>query len=207
MDQNGLAQDMPAMDREKKYDEQWELFRAGHAQALGAIYDQYILLLYRYGHKLTSDRSIVEDSIQDVFAELWKRRDRISPTTSVKFYLFRSLRRKIFRQLKHQLPAVALEDEIRVSHEAMNATSSLTEEQVYALQQAITHLSPRQKEAIYLKFYNRLSNDEIAEVMEIDKRTVYNLVSQALGQLKQELKPTVNVLQLIGWLTLLYHLI
>ena len=185
---------------EKTYDTQWECFRAGDAQALGRMYDQYILLLYRYGHKLTTDRSLVEDCIQDVFAELWKRRDRISPTTSVKFYLFRALRQKIVRQRKYQSRRLA-EDAIAVSHESLaTADPSFTEDQLQALRQALAHLSPRQKEAIYLKFYNRLSNDEIAAVMEIDKRTVYNLVSQALGRMQQELTPDFNVLPMIGWL-------
>lgn len=192
------------MRAEKKYDEQWELFRAGHAPALGTIYDQYVLLLYRYGHKLTSDRSVVEDSIQEVFAELWKRRERISPTTSVKFYLFRALRQKILRELKHHRPTLSLEDVIHVSHAI---DTSLPEKQAQQLRQALSHLGPRQKEAIYLKFYNRLSNDEIAAVMEIDKRTVYNLVSQALGQLKRELKVAWSALQLIGWLLLLSQFI
>lgn len=192
------------MYAEGKNDPQWELFRAGEARALGDIYDQHILLLYRYGHKLTTDRTLVEDCIQDVFAELWKRRDRISPTTSVKYYLFRALRQKILRQLKHQRPTFRLEDAIHLSHEV---TTTLPEEQAQALHQALSQLAPRQKEAIYLKFYNRLSNDEIAAVMEIDKRTVYNLVSQALSQLHQDLTPAFNVLHMIGWLTLLFQFV
>ena len=143
---------------------------------------------------------MVEDSIQEVFAELWKRRDRISPTTSVKFYLFRALRQKILRELKYHCPTLSLEDVIHISHDI---GTFLPEEQAQKLRQALSRLGPRQKEAIYLRFYNRLSNDEIATVMEIDKRTVYNLVSQALGQLKRDLKLTLNALQLIGWLLLL----
>lgn len=185
---------------EKEYNEQWNRFRGGDARELGNIYDQHILLLYRYGNKLTTDRSTVEDSIQDVFAELWKRRENISPTTSIKFYLFRALRQKIVRQLTHQRPSLHLESTIQVAH---TVEASLTEEQIHKLQQALSHLSPRQKEAIYLKFYNRLSNDEIAAVMNIDKRTVYNVVSQALSRLKQQLKPAFNILQMLAWLTLL----
>lgn len=184
----------------KRYDPQWELFRTGDARALGAIYDEHILTLYRYGHKLTTDRTVVEDCIQDVFAELWKRRNRISPTTSVKFYLFRALRRRIIRQLRQHPATSPLENAIHLSHEI---TSSLPEEQARALHQALILLSPRQKEAVYLKFYNRLSNDEIAAVMEIDKRTVYNLVSQALSRLQRELTPAFDALQMVGWLALL----
>ena len=191
---------------DKKYDQLWERFRMSDAQALGVIFDQHILLLYRYGHKLTTDKTVVEDCIQEVFAELWKRRDRISPTTSIKFYLFRALRQKILRELKHHHPTLFLEDVILVSHEALE-DPSLTEIQKQKLHQALSNLSPRQKEAVYLKFYNRLSNDEIAAVMEIDKRTVYNLISQALGRLQQELKPVWNTLHLIEWLILLYAFI
>ena len=185
------------------YDQQWEHFRNGDAQALGEIYDQYILLLYRYGHKLTTDRSLVEDCIQEVFAELWKRRNRISPTTSVKFYLFRALRRKILWQLK-SLPRLSAEDFTTVSHNLLATGPSLTEEQINDIHRALAHLSPRQKEAVYLKFYSRLSNDQVAEVMEIDKRTVYNLISQSLGRLQHELQSSFNIIRLIGWPILLY---
>ncbi len=186
------------MPRNNDHDAQWERFRSGEASALGAIYDQHVRALYSYGHKLAADRALVEDSIQDVFAELWKRRKRISPTTSVKFYLLGALRRKIVRELKKQRATLPLEKAIHVSHTVQD---HLSDEQAHALRKALAQLGPRQQEAIYLRFYNRLTNDEIAELMEIDKRTVYNLVSQALARLNERLKPVLH--PLLGWLTLL----
>jgi RNA polymerase sigma factor (sigma-70 family) len=186
------------MPQNDNHDAQWERFRAGEAAALGAIYDQHVRALYGYGHRLTPNRALVEDSIQDVFAELWKRRKRIRPTTSAKFYLLVALRRKIVRELKKQRTMLPLEEALHVSHTIQN---SLSDEQAIALREALAQLGPRQQEAIYLRFYNRLTNDEIAELMEIDKRTVYNLVSQALARLNRRLKPVMHYL--LGWLTLL----
>ncbi len=59
------------------------------------LYKSHIEILYRYGHKLTTDTQLVEDSIQDMFIELWNSRKRLSDTDSIKYYLFRILRRKI----------------------------------------------------------------------------------------------------------------
>ena len=187
-------------DAKGSYDPEWDLFLSGSTSALGAIYDRHILLLYRYGHTLTTSRSLVEDSIQDVFAELWKRHHQISRTTSVKFYLFRCLRNRILYQLKQYRTSTLSEEALNISHVV---EESLDEEQVHELRQALTHLGPRQREAIYLKFYNRLNNDDIAAIMDIDKRTVYNLVSLALKRLQYELKPTLGkLLMVVGWFVL-----
>jgi DNA-directed RNA polymerase specialized sigma24 family protein len=52
-------------------------------------------------------------------------------------------------------------------------------------------LSPRQKEVIYLRFYRKLSNEEIAEVMVLSLPSVYNIVSKALSVLEKHITPSL----------------
>ena len=81
--------------------ELWELLRDGDRNALNEIYHQNIDVLYSYGAKITSDNGLVEDSIQEVFITVWEKRHKLKETTSIKFYLFKSLKRRIFRNLKN----------------------------------------------------------------------------------------------------------
>lgn len=52
-------------------------------------------MLYRYGFQYTKDKALIKDAIQDLFVELRQKRKRLSHTTSIKLYLYKSIRRKI----------------------------------------------------------------------------------------------------------------
>ncbi|MEL6923598.1 MAG: sigma factor, partial [Bacteroidota bacterium] len=77
----------------------WEELRAGKAEALNELYDRYVLLLFNYGSKITTDQGLIEDCIQELFVELWEKREKISSTTSVKFYLLKSISFRKMRRL------------------------------------------------------------------------------------------------------------
>ena len=57
------------------------------------------------------------------------------------------------------------------------------------LQKALTELSPRQKESVYLKFTEELEYEQIAEIMEISIESCRNLISKAIKSLKESLNP------------------
>src|SRR5690606_10543545 len=88
---------------EKKADLNWCAFKNGDRNAFAEIYRQQVRDLLNYGYKVTSDRRLIEDSIQDLFFELWKNRAGLSDTTSVRFYLFKALRFKIMRNAKSRV--------------------------------------------------------------------------------------------------------
>src|SRR5690606_16061393 len=83
--------------KKKEFDPQWCAFKKGDKKAFSTIYKAHIHDLLNYGYKVTSDRKLIEDSIQDLFLELWQNRERLSETTSIRFYLFKALRYKIVR--------------------------------------------------------------------------------------------------------------
>ena len=74
----------------------WDNFRRGGKEAFEALYHLYVDQLYNYGMHIFLDRTVVEDSIQDLFLELWQRRQFLGDTDGLRFYLYKSLKRKIF---------------------------------------------------------------------------------------------------------------
>src|SRR5690606_31577754 len=77
----------------------WTSFRNGNRKALDYIFEKYVRLMFAYGGKISRDQGLVEDCIQDLFIELWNKRQIIADTSNIKYYLFKALRRKIVRRL------------------------------------------------------------------------------------------------------------
>jgi RNA polymerase sigma-70 factor (ECF subfamily) len=169
-------------------DELWQRFRAGDEQAFTAIYNTYFAILYRYGYHIAGDDELVKDTIQTLFVELWRGRQNLSVTDSIKFYLLKAMRRQVYRAIRQQSTALTdadATDTLSFSPEFDLITLEVQEQQQAQLRQAIDQLSHRQKEAITLLYIDELSYPEIADMMSVQIRTVYNLVYEALEKLRR----------------------
>ncbi len=171
----------------------WEAFREGDARALSTLFEIYYDALYCYGLKLTGDQELVKDCIQDLFQKLWRRRTGLRAVQVVKAYLFKALRRhlgdqtKLLRQHRHLLPTYTDSFEVTYSHEEFLIAQQGDAEQSSRLLAALNQLSKRQREALYLKFFDGFSYERIAEVMSLNTQSVRNLVFNALQTLRKVL--------------------
>src|SRR6478735_9563999 len=77
----------------------WHAFQHGDTKAYSELYSQFASPLYSYGMKFTNDVTLVEDSIHDLFCTLWVSRERLSQPSSIKNYLYKSLRNGIYKKL------------------------------------------------------------------------------------------------------------
>lgn len=174
--------------------EQWSAFRAGNDAAFGEIARRYYRSLFSYGIKFSKDREFVKDCIQDLFLELWAKRETLGDTSFVKFYLLKSLRRKIHRESARR-NWLADEDEMDFDAESTGEISieqkiieiETNEELLKDLNQQIILLTRRQQEIIYLRFFENLDNESIAQVMSISKQAVANLLYRTIHELKDRL--------------------
>lgn len=174
--------------------ELWNAFRKGEEQAFAQIARQYYPGLFSYGAKFSRDREFVNDCVQDLFLELWSMRESIGDTQFVKFYLFKSLRRKIHRESIRR-NRLGEEQELEWDYEILFdesfeqqlITLETNEQRLKALNQQLESLSKRQQEAIYLKFFENLDNNSIAEVMNITPQAVANLIYRSIRDLKERL--------------------
>lgn len=167
----------------------WKQFLPGDHNALDAIVKKHYNLLYQYGCKFTRDTGLVKDCIQDLFLYLWQKRRFINETASVEHYLMKSLRRRLERALSQ---TATLSNGISylefADSEATADNKIIQQEQNNALankvKKAIAALSKRQQEIIYLRFYLNASAAEIADIMQLKPQSVYNLLHDALNQLR-----------------------
>lgn len=167
----------------------WNAFRSGDRQAFENLFRGYYPLLLQYGTKICPDRDLVNDCIQDLFIELWQSKAN-TPVQSVKAYLLRALKYKLFRNLK-TTQAVQSADAwqenmpFEISHDHFIVKREEEKARTGRVTDAVRNLPSRQKEIIYLKIYQQLSYEEISEVMGINYQVARNLFSQSLRSLRQ----------------------
>jgi len=170
----------------------WNNLRNGDKKALEAIYRNYFEELFSYGRKFSSDTSLVEDSIQELFIELWNNRKGLSETDKIKPYLYVAIRRKIFNQVKKNIKNTGTElkeqhfDAV-LSFEHILIQKETSQDQQSRIENAFAELSERQKEILYLKFYSNMDYETISEVMDMNYQSARNLVSRAIAKLSKVL--------------------
>jgi RNA polymerase sigma factor (sigma-70 family) len=170
----------------------WKDFKAGSREAYAYIYRTHYKSLYNYGNKISSNSELVKDAIHDLFIELWKCKERLADTDSIKFYFYRSIRRKIVNELKSINKFTTDEEllldynfELILSPESNLISHQINEEQKENLLKAISTLTKRQKEAIFLRYYEDLSYQEVAYIMSLTINSTYVLISKAIDVLKK----------------------
>lgn len=179
----------------------WLAFQGGSMVAFERLYNLHFDLLAKYGRRLTTDSQLLEDAIQDLFVDLWRRREHLSQIESLKFYLFRALRHQLIRNTRHDVfdKAEDIDDFldllVTLSTEHQAIEQETTTFQTQSVRRAIAQLSNRQKEAIHLRFYQGLSLDEITAIMVLNKQSVSNLLFRAYAILRTSIK----TLPLLVW--------
>jgi len=170
----------------------WKSIKDGDSKAFDTLFSNYFDYLYKYGFTLSQDDALIKDSIQDVFLELWSKKNRISIRSSVKYYLLSSFRRTLFSKFKLN-KSISLEAQHHNVLKADSAHSSIEEKEEaeiirFKLGKMAELLTPRQREAIFLKFYEGMDSVEISELMHIDIKAVYKLISTGIMRYRKNLK-------------------
>lgn len=153
------------------------------------VYKEYFQSLYNYGMQIAHDKDLVKDSIQEVFVELWKNQKTLKKVKFIKPYLFKSLKRKIVRELKNQKkkpfePSFQFE----ISPEIKFIEDQQEIEKRERLNQAYKRLTERQREAIFFKYYEKLSYEDTSTALKISAKATYKLVARAISLLKSFLE-------------------
>lgn len=171
----------------------WQKAQAGDKEAFCQLAEAQYRSLFSYATNFTTDREFIKDSIQEVFIRIWERRTTLTIHV-VSIYFFKALRNQFLQEFRRVTPAQAslhsqevteLSDWQTIETEIEQHESD--SENQHKVQQAIHMLPKRQQEVVFLKFYQGLENEQIAELMEINRQSVANLLFRALGSLKNQM--------------------
>ncbi len=166
----------------------WQALHQGNKCAFEYLYHKYVDILYDYGNKLSPSRDLAEDCIQELFADIWQKRVRMTAVKSTKHYLLIALKRRIIRALAARKEYPFLPDytfDVVIANHAGFANQHIPEEKVEQLKKAFVKLTSKQKEVVYLRYYNQLGYEEIAEIMDVHVKAVYKLLYRSLDALRK----------------------
>lgn len=176
----------------------WDQFRSGDQSAFSALYQHFVQPLYAYSLGVTNDKELIKDCLHDLFVELWRNHATIGPTTSVKFYLMASIKRKLVRHmetsLKHMNHHINYTKDFTEDEVSQESLLIRYEEEIVAnkkLKDCMNLLSKRQREAISLRFFHNMDTDQISSSMRINPQSVYNLIFGGLRVMKDSLQVKV----------------
>ena len=174
----------------KEFAQEWKLFLEGDQDAFSTIFEGLSEPLFRYGIKFVPQPETIKDCIQDVFVKIYLDRNSLPEVENPRFYLMRALKNRIIDCRTRRDPL------LRASSEELPFIVEEYEPQAWAEEEAHTRerfervvalLSPRQREAIYLRFQQEMSYEEISQLLGINYQSTRNLIHRALEKVRSEM--------------------
>jgi RNA polymerase sigma-70 factor (ECF subfamily) len=163
----------------------------GDQTAFELLFRFYYPGLVTFASQIVPDTDEAEEIVQDFFVKLWTGRKEIKKSETLKSYFFTSVKNRALNYLKKEKISEKVRQELRemVETDQLYQPDLFVESELQArIKAAFEKLPPRTSEVFALSRFKGFSNDQIAEQLNISKRTVETHISNALKLLREELK-------------------
>lgn len=183
----------------------WKRFRSGDRYAFSEIYKEFADVLFAYGSKITNDRELLKDCIQDLFYNLYRYNIKLQNPENLEFYLFRSLKNDIIRKIRNNYQEASLTDaemfQFELKFQAEQDTNDVesNELRVEALRKILQTIDPQKREILFLKFSTGLNYPEIGEIVGMNPGAVKKQVYRTLDSLREKFGDQLLALLMISF--------
>lgn len=151
---------------------------------------KYSKQLFDFAYRFCPDEDIVKDCIQQLYLDLWNRRFDISETSTIKSYLFKAIRNRVLREkskwFKNELLNEDYDFALEFAIDSKLITDTANLELAEKVKKLIQALPARQREIIYLKFFEDLDIQQISTIMNITKQSAHNLLQKAYYSIRAD---------------------
>ncbi|UZR96264.1 RNA polymerase sigma factor [Chondrinema litorale] len=168
----------------------WDQLKNGSEKALEIIYQQNYQILFSFGYKFISDKSTVKDEIQELFTNLWKNHHKLSKVEKIRPYLLKALYNSLIKKKQKSSKEVVIQDynefkyEVIFSIEQNIIEQEESEGRLKKIQEGLNLLSKREREIIYLFFYEGYNYNQIEDITGLKYQSIKNLMHRAIQRLK-----------------------
>lgn len=169
----------------------WSRFKTGDQEAFAILYNQHVDKLYSFGTKLCKDEEAVKDALQELFLELYLKREKINTDPeNLRFYLLLALKRTLIKKMQSDRKITRSFNEVIYFEPEYSIEFQIVEQEKDAeinlkVINALNQLPAKQKEAVYLRFNEALEYTEIADILEITVESVRKQVHRALKTVRE----------------------
>lgn len=182
--------------------------KGGDTDAFELIYKRMASKLLRFVNSKVCDRELSEEIVQEVFVSLWVRRHKLDADMPLAPYLFSAAKYRVLSHIRSEKVRHKYAEHFAwfVVQQQENSTENIVNEADLkaVIEEQISHLPPKCQRAFRLSRFEYLSIAEIAEEMDISKRTVENYITHALKYLRTVLSANQWMQVVLGFC--LYHL-
>ena len=162
--------------------------RSGDESALKLIYNKYWDQLFFSAFNVLHDQHVCEDIIQEIFINLWNKREIIEIRVSLKSYLFASTRYEVYRQVRFSSVREDIFENISERMQSPSEYGNIEHRELLSqISSIVNNLSEKCKVVYKLSREEQLSHKEIASQLDISTKTVENHLNKALRQLRTSL--------------------
>lgn len=167
----------------------FSLIQKGDKDAFSVIYDKYNKPLYTLAYKYLLNRAMAEDAVQYVFVRLWEHHSILEVSSSLKNYLYTMTKNYVLNKIRNENTAIQHNYYIFQEAEAeLYEDTSFEDNEIRSIfYEIINKLPPQKKIICLLKLEGKLSNQGIADKMNISINTVKTHYAQSLKILRQQL--------------------
>ena len=171
--------------------------RSGKEQALDSLFRTHYSFLCQVVFRMIGDANQAEDLVQEVFYELWRKREKLQINQSIRAYLKRSAVNRTLNFIRDR--KLVVNDESALPLDLASSEAGATQQQqAEELQQqinvAIGELPERCRIVFSLSRFEHMSNQQIADQLDISTKTVENQMTKALRYLRERLSPYIGVI-------------
>ena len=168
-----------------------QLIKTGNKQAYQKLFEKYAPRIYNFSLSYLRNENDAEELVQDVFLKIWEKRATLDASQNLKAFIFKIAVNTIYDFTRRKNIELAFEDYARLNYTANeNYTWHMVIfiEMKQNLDYLISQLPEQQQRIFQLCKQEGLSSDEIAQKLNLSKRTVENHLYRALTFLKKHFK-------------------
>lgn len=161
-------------------------------KAFEKLFKLYYAPLCHYADSFISDMASAEELVQDLFYYLWKEREQLEISFSIRAYLYRATRNKAFHYLHHQQIKESYRESLLEMGSQTDVVTPENELEYKELEQqlfdTLQRLPERQRRVFCMNRFEGKTYNEIAPLLSISVKTVEADMSKVLAILRKELK-------------------
>ncbi len=175
----------------------FQSIRQGDLKAYERFFKGHYADIVRFTNRFVRSQQIAEEIAQEVFMYIWEKRETIEIQSSLRSYLYSAAKNRSINYLKLELPKAQAQMDISEHEVGFEAPAKDEGQAKYVSQmvkQAVDALPKKCREIFILSRNAGLTYDEIAEELDLSKKTVENQMGIALKKLREALRPLLKTL-------------